>query len=281
MTTTEPTTGYLDVPGARICYEVRGAGPPLLFLGAPMGSRGFAPIAPLLAEDHTVVTFDPRGIMRSTDADPDSEVAVETMADDVHRLLSEVDAGPAAVFANSGGAAVGLALLAAHPGQVRALVAHEPPLVDLLPDGDALREAFDDVRDTYAGVGRNEALKKYAALTGVERFSRPPGGGRHEVTDFESFTPPDDVRVVLDSFFLRMLRPTAYYRVDPAALRALEGRVVVGAGVASRGHLAHRAAVALAAALDAPVVDFPGDHTGFQGEPGPFADVLRRVLARG
>ena len=38
--------------------------------------------------------------------------------------------GPAYVFGSSGGAMVGLALVTAHPGQVRTLVAHEPPVAD-------------------------------------------------------------------------------------------------------------------------------------------------------
>jgi clorobiocin biosynthesis protein CloN7 len=272
-------THYLDIPDARLCYEIHGAGPLLLLLGVPMGSRGFATITPLLANDYTVVAFDPRGIMRSTDKDTTGEVTVEQLTDDVHRLLSAVGAEPAHVFSNSGGAAVGLALLTKHPEQVRTLVAHEPPIIGLLPDSEELCASIDDMYDTYRNVGRNEALKKYAALTGVDRFSRPPGGGRHEVTDLDSFTPPADVRAVLDRFFLHMLRPTAYYRPDFAALRAASARIVVGAATEAKGQLAHRAAVALAGELGTTVVGFPGDHTGFQGEPEPFTRVLRQVFS--
>ncbi|ORT57399.1 alpha/beta hydrolase [Streptomyces sp. CB03238] len=278
MANTDSTTHTLDVPGARLCYETHGSGPLLLLVGAPMGSRGFATITPLLAEDHTVVTYDPRGILRSTVDDPAREGTLEVLTDDVHRLLSALGTEPAYVFGNSGGAAIGLDLLTRHPEQVRALVAHEPPLMELLPDSAQLRAAADEVYDTYVNVGRNEALKKYAALTGVERFSRPPGGGRHEVTDLDSFTPPDDVRAILDRFFLHIFRPTACYAPDIAALRAASAPVAVGGGTTSKGQLSHRAAVALAGRLGTYVVDFPGDHTGFQGEPEAFAATLRRVL---
>ena len=45
-----PTSQSLDVPGARLYYEVQGSGPALMLVGHPMGASGFAPIAPLLAE---------------------------------------------------------------------------------------------------------------------------------------------------------------------------------------------------------------------------------------
>ena len=51
----------------------------------------------------------------------------EEHADDLHRLITALDAGPVDIFASSGGAVNALALVARHPEQVRTLVAHEPP----------------------------------------------------------------------------------------------------------------------------------------------------------
>jgi pimeloyl-ACP methyl ester carboxylesterase len=65
-----PASRTLDVPGAHLRYEVRGDGPLLLLLGAPMPAAPFAPLADALASDHTVVTADPRGISGSTLDDP-------------------------------------------------------------------------------------------------------------------------------------------------------------------------------------------------------------------
>ena len=64
------TTHTLHVPGARLHYEVRGAGPVVLVIGSPMASAEFAPLADALATDHTVVTYDPRGIAASSIDDP-------------------------------------------------------------------------------------------------------------------------------------------------------------------------------------------------------------------
>lgn len=276
MVNADSTAHTLDVPGARLYYEVSGHGPLLLLLGSPMGSRGFAAIAPLLAEDFTVITYDPRGILHSTIEDPVQEAAPGVLADDVHRLVSALDAGPAYVFGNSGGAATGLALAERHPGQVRALVAHEPPLTELLPEGAELRAAIDDVCATYHEADRGTALKKYTALTGI-RFGPPPGGGQ-EPPGPDAFTPPADVRAILDRFFGYILRPTTRYHPDLAALRAASTRIVVGGGTTSKGQLFHRTAAALANRLGTGLVDFPADHTGFQTRPEPFARLLHKVL---
>ena len=42
-----------------------------------------------------------------------------------------------------------LALVAAHPEQVRTLVAHEPPLASILPDREAALATCRAVHDTY------------------------------------------------------------------------------------------------------------------------------------
>ena len=52
------------------------------------------------------------------------------------------------MFASSGGAVTALALVAAHPNDVTILVAHEPPLVPVLPDAEAAERAG-AFRDAY------------------------------------------------------------------------------------------------------------------------------------
>ena len=127
MDTDTATGHHLDVPGGRIYYEVRGSGPLLLVIGQPMTSEYFAQLAELLAEDHTVVTYDPHGLGRSTIDDPSQPVTPEIQADDLALVIDAVGGGPADVFASSGGAVAGLALAARHPDKVGTLIAHEPP----------------------------------------------------------------------------------------------------------------------------------------------------------
>lgn len=53
---------------------------------------------------------------------------------------------------------------------------------------------------------------------------------------------------------------------------------MVGVGAASKGQLAHRTGLALAEKLGVDPVVFPGDHGGFMGQPGEFAQALQEVL---
>jgi clorobiocin biosynthesis protein CloN7 len=278
MAMAEPMAHTLRVPGAQLHYEVRGAGPLLLMIGSPMGARGFEPIAALLAEDFTVVTYDPRGILNSVVDAPDQEAGPQLLAEDVHRLIAQVGGGPAYIFGNSGGATTAVALAARHPDAVRALVAHEPPLVELLPDADLVRGTFDEICDIYVSQSRDAALKRYTNLTGIS--FRTPGPAPQDGSAAEAFTPPTDVRIILDRFFRYTLRPTTRYRPDLELLRAFGERIVVGGGTTSRGTLYQRCAAALAEELGTALVDFPDDHTGFQREPEPFARLLAEVLVK-
>jgi pimeloyl-ACP methyl ester carboxylesterase len=115
---TDPKTYTLDVPGAVLTYDVRSnedsTQPVLLIIGSPMGAAGFVTLASHFT-DRTVVTYDPRGADRSRRTDGAAETTPDEHADDLHRLISALDAGPVDIFASSGGAVNALALVAKHP----------------------------------------------------------------------------------------------------------------------------------------------------------------------
>jgi len=143
MSMTEPKTYTLDVPGAVLQYDIRASDtstePPLLLIGSPMGASGFVTLAGHFP-DRTVVTYDPRGADRSRRTDTTAEMTPDQHADDLHRLISTLDAGPVDIFASSGGAVNALALVARHPEQVRTLVAHEPPAIREAPAASKTRK---------------------------------------------------------------------------------------------------------------------------------------------
>jgi clorobiocin/coumermycin A biosynthesis protein CloN7/CouN7 len=275
MPDSEPTTHTLEAPGARLYYERRGSGPLLLMIGSPMDSSGFTPLASALADRYTVVTYDPRGIANSSREDTTQDVTPTQQADDVHRLLSALGAGPVDLFGSSGGAVVGLALVTVHPDQVRTLVAHEPPVTELLPDSDQRRAEIDDIYDTYRAEGADKAMQKFMAHAGL-------GQGPAQQADAPQWEPSAEqvarMRATTDHFLAHLLRPTTRYRPDIQALRAASTRVVVAGGATSKGQLANRTAVALADQLGTTVVDFPGDHGGFLALPEQFGRELDKVL---
>lgn len=265
-------THSLDVPGARLHYEVRGAGPLLLVIGSPMPAADFAPLADAMAGTHTVVTYDPRGLAHSTIDDPAQDATPDLRADDVAAVIDAMG-GRADVFGSSGGAVTGLALVARHPQKVGTLVAHEPPVIALLPEAAQQRAATEDIIETFHRDGPGAAWHKFMVNAGFDVGAQagPPPGPEPSAGELaKQFAD-------MTRFFDHELRATTGYLPDVAALRA--ACVVVGIGVDSRRLLTYRTSTALAELLGTAPVDFPGDHGGFMGAPGPFADRLRQVLA--
>ncbi|MFE6386257.1 alpha/beta fold hydrolase [Nocardiopsis dassonvillei] len=287
---TETKTHTLDVPGAVLRYDVRSgssAGSPvLLLIGSPMDASGFTTLARHFT-DRTVVTYDPRGVGRSERADGGAGGTPEEHADDLHRLVSALGAGPVDLFASSGGAVNALALVARHPEQVRTLVAHEPPAVQMLPDREQALAASVDIRRTYERDGLGPAMAKFLALIN-HKGPLPADFTDQPAPNPADFGLPAEDDGSRDDPMLGQLIPCTHFQHDVDRLRAASTRIVVGAGAESGGELCNRAAGAVAERLGTAVVTFPSHHAGFlggefgmEGDPDAFAAVLRRVLAEG
>jgi pimeloyl-ACP methyl ester carboxylesterase len=279
----EPNTRTLELPGAVLTYDVReeeseSAEPVLLMIGSPMDASGFTTLAGHFP-DRTVVTYDPRGVGRSPRADGVTGATPDEHAEDLHRLISELDAGPVDIFGSSGGAVNALALVARHPEQVRTLVAHEPPLATVLPDREEVLGVTKDIHETYQRDGLGAAMAKFIAFTSV-RGPTPPDLPNHRPNPADFGLPSEDDGS-RDHPLLgpHMLYVTAY-EPDFDAVRGASTRVVVAGGAESEGTFPYRAALAVAEQLGTETVIFPSHHGGFheQGDPDAFAATLRRVL---
>jgi pimeloyl-ACP methyl ester carboxylesterase len=280
----DPTTHTLDGHGATLTYDVReaereSAEPPLLMVGSPMDADGFAALAAHFP-DRTVVTYDPRGVGRSPRDDGATAATPDEHAEDLHRLISALDAGPVDIFGSSGGAANALALVTRHPDEVRTLVAHEPPLATVLPDREHVLAVTDDIHATYERDGFGRAMAKFIAFTSVRGAT--PRDLHRETADPVDFGLPtqDDGR--RDHPLLgRHMVDLPRYELDFDALRAAPTRIVIAGGAHSQGTFPHRAAAAVAERLGTELAIFPSHHGGFtqQGDPEAFAAALRRVLA--
>ena len=129
--------GRCAANGATLYHEVRGSGPALLMIAGASGDAGaFDDVAPALARDFTVVTYDRRARSRSPRPADWPRTSVDEQADDAAALLRALDLAPAHVFGTSSGASIGLNLALRHPGLVRSAVLHEPPKIGVLPDRD-------------------------------------------------------------------------------------------------------------------------------------------------
>src|SRR3954466_10122879 len=164
------TTHILNTAEADIAYDVDGplrpadGRPSLLMIGQPMDASGFRTLASHFP-DRTVVAYDPRGLGRSTRNDGRVDHAPTLQANDVHAVIEALGAGPVEMFASSGGAVTALALVAAYPDDVTTLVAHEPPLIPVLPDATAPERARAGVRDAYDADGPSAGMAAFIAMT--------------------------------------------------------------------------------------------------------------------
>ncbi|GAA5134099.1 alpha/beta fold hydrolase [Pseudonocardia adelaidensis] len=271
-TTNAATVGTLDVADARLHYEVRGHGPLVVLVGAPMGAAAFAPLADLLAADHTVLTTDPRGTGRSPMADPGRDSTPELRAADLSRLVAHLDAGPAAVLGSSGGAVSALAMAQAHPDQVHTVIAHEPPLTELLDDREQRRAATEDMIATYLGGDVTGAWERFFTHANIVM----PDGAIEQMFGGER-----DPQQVADErhWFAHEMRPTVRWEPDLDLLRGSRARIVVGIGEDSTGQVCDLTSTALATALGIEPTSFPGGHIGFVDDPAAFVVRLRSVLA--
>ena len=190
--------------------------------------------------DRTVVTYDPRGVERSTKTDPASQSTPEQHADDVHRIITELGVGPVDLFASSGGAVNALALVAKYPDDVRTLVAHEPPLAAILPDRESALAACRVISDTYQRDGFGPGM---ALFIGIVSHEGPIG------PDYLSQPAPDPAMFGLpteddgdrtDILLGQNIMTSTHYEPDFEALRAAPTRIVLAAGVESEGQLACR-----------------------------------------
>jgi pimeloyl-ACP methyl ester carboxylesterase len=285
----EPKTHALSVPGATLRYDIRDAevdsdAPALLMIGSPMSAAGFPTLAGYFG-DRTVVTYDPRGIGRSELTNGPGQTTPAERADDLHRLIAELDVGPVDIFGSSGGAVDGLVLAARHPEQVHTLVAHEPPAASALPDREQALAAVADIRETYERDGLGPGMVKFMTLITLRGpvpgdFGHPPPNP----ADFGLSTDDDGSRD--DPMLGLSMVGTTHHEHDFDALRAASTRIVIAAGAESEGELAHRGALAIAEHLGAEPVIFPSHHGGFlggefgqRGEPEAFAATLREVLS--
>ncbi len=283
-------THTLEAAEAAIVYDVQGSlptadgRPPLFLIGQPMDASGFRTLASYFP-DRTVITYDPRGLARSTRQDGRVDNVPTLQAEDVHAVIGALGADPVAMFASSGGAVTALALVTAHPNDLTVLVAHEPPLVEVLPDAEHAARALNGFRETYRAKGWGAGMAAFIAMTSWrgeftdDYFARP-------APDPAQFgMPAEDDGSRDDPLLSDRSAAVTSYRPDFDALRAAPTRIVIAVGEESLGTFTGRAAAAAAERLGQQAAVFPSHHGGFvggesgyAGQPEAFARRLRDVL---
>ncbi|MGW2581033.1 alpha/beta fold hydrolase [Streptomyces virginiae] len=275
---TEPTIGHLHVNGATLRYEVRGHGPLLLLIpGGSGGAASFDGIADDLATEYTVATYDPRGLSRSPLDDPEAEQTVAEHADDALRIVDLLSPGePARVFGTSSGAIAALHLLTVRPERLERVVAHEPPVVEVLPDVLEHRALLARVGETLRTQGLMPAMTVFAA--GLRKAGDTSGPPAQVALPPRAAARAERTMADLPYFVGRIVPAFMSYAPDVDRLEALSERLVLACGQDSRGELPYRPAAFLAERLGADLRHFPGGHTGLTTHPAEFGEFLRKAF---
>jgi pimeloyl-ACP methyl ester carboxylesterase len=124
----------LAVNGTTLYAEVRGEGAPVLIVpGGAEDAEGWRPVAERLT-NHTVVTYDRRGTLRSGRDDWPGKGAAQH-ADDAAALLDVLGLRGAVVLGGSSAGVIAVQLAIRHPGSVGRVLAYEPGFLRSVPAG--------------------------------------------------------------------------------------------------------------------------------------------------
>ncbi|WP_242685734.1 alpha/beta hydrolase [Staphylococcus simiae] len=175
------------------------------------------------------------------------------------------------LFANSGGAAIGLKLIEDYPELIEGAVLHEPAIMKVLPDADEWDKFINFVDHTYKEQGPFAAMKEFSrSLVGFN-----PGEDRQGVVGKE-----DGMIVeLLEFFFAHEYSNISNETPDIEKLKADNIPMVFIAGADSKDAYYGRTARVLAEKLDQPYGTVPGNHVSFRSEKKhEMVEALRDVL---
>jgi pimeloyl-ACP methyl ester carboxylesterase len=273
MTTTQPaTSGLIDAGTTKLYHEVRGDGPTLLLITGGSGDADeWGRVAPALAKDFTVVTYDRRGSSRSPRPAGWAATTVEEQGDDAAGLLRALDLAPAVVVGHSGGASIACALVARHPEVVQHAVAYEPPLLAILPNREEIVGGFQTMVE--------QAMAEGGPRRAMEVFIRANADDETYDAWFRATAPALRERVFTnaETFFSIELPAFAAFVPDRDRLRESGVPMTVIVGQDNRDNWYGDAAHWLVEGSDADLVELPGGHGGFETHKEDFVKLVRRI----
>src|SRR4051794_30622299 len=147
-------SGYAEVDGVRIAYEVFGEGEEtILFLPpwAIVHSRYWKGQVPYLARHLRVVTFDPRGNGRSDRPETVDAYGPRKLPVDAIAVIDAAGGDPCVAVVHCGWAASGLLLCVAHPERIRGALFMAPALPLTPPVPARTGHSFDADLPEYEG----------------------------------------------------------------------------------------------------------------------------------
>jgi pimeloyl-ACP methyl ester carboxylesterase len=251
-------------------HEVRGSGPPVLFISGASGDAGhFARTAAQLADEFTTVAYDRRGCSRSAALPEVEAMSIAAQADDAAELIEALGLAPAIVFGTSGGGDILLELIARRPDVVRGAVVHEPALIALAEENEAGGDELGPIVELAATEPRS-AMEAFLRMVTSD-------------TTFESVDPELRERVLGNGahFFAEELGAFGAYLPDVERIRTADVplRLLVSREGAPEGTpQLVRVTARLAEHLELDLESVSGHHAPYLQRPEAFAEELRPIL---
>ena len=267
----------IAVNGTTLYYELRGSGPPVLFISGATGDAGhWTEVAEAdLVSEYTVLSYDRRANSRSPRPENWTTAPIDEQADDAAELLRALDLAPAVAYGNSSGAIILTSLALRHPSLLRGAIFHEPPYAAVTSTGQEIGVKLQQL------IG--EGMAKGGPPMATELFLRWVAGD----DTFESFDAELRDRMLGNGevFFGLELEGIVAYLPAPEQLAEVRLPCVVAAGADNRDpaathHWLYEASKWLADGLHAPFIETPGAHVPQATHPRALAETLRPILGK-
>lgn len=250
----------VEASGATFHVDVAGKGTPVLLVpGAGGDARQYGELAQVLAQNHTVISYDRRNNGRSSQQPDWSETSVDQHAGDVIALLEMLGTPPCVVFGNSTGALIALAAALKAPGRFTGVVLHEPALLGVLTHPD---DAMASVQPVIAA-----GVEAGGLAGGAEAFVQFAAG------DAAALLPPEfledlrkNARVLLEAEFGAF----AAWRPEPESLAKMSTPLTILSAEQTAPFFV-KAAQWIASHAGVSRRTVPGGHMGFLSHPGEIA----------
>jgi pimeloyl-ACP methyl ester carboxylesterase len=221
-----------NINGTKIFLQEFGSGDPLVLVHGSWADHMEWPfVVPLLAPRFRVNVYDRRGHSQSERLPTQGSIR-EDVAD--LAAIIERTGGPAHVLGNSMGASISLRLAAERPELIRTLMAHEPPLFDLLRDDAKTRPQAEELDKSFLAVADEIAAGNME--TGARRFVEMVLGP----STWDTFLPDDAKHTLINNAptFLDETRDPEILTIDAQALARFQGPVLLTGGSESAPYFA-------------------------------------------
>jgi pimeloyl-ACP methyl ester carboxylesterase len=268
-------SGTIPVNNASIFYKIYGEARPILLMitGGTGDADSFDNIIPFLVDHYTIITYDRRGYTRSpiTSISEQGIIDIETQTDDVRALLRAIMKEPVCVFGSSIGAVIALDLVTRYPWLVKKVIAHEPPLINQLPES----EKAGKVPELKQNESPFDAMQRFTATFGLVPRNLAGQTFMHVSKDAIKRKSADT------KFFLEHeSKGVDNYKLDIEKIKRVHSKIVFVAGKESKGNFLYGLAVKTAKDIGAPFFEVVGHHIGYGQYPEEFSKKMIEFLER-